>query len=110
MQDDRVQVSPPPNWWEKVATVEINQAKCSTEVRERMRTLEEWKKQQNGDIRSIRRRILGILISIILLLVGVLANIIVDYSRQPISDSVSKEVEARVEQIVQQTIDALELR
>jgi hypothetical protein len=114
--DDRHgSTTPPHNWWESLAVVRVNQTGCRTELVGRISHLEEWKKLQNGELQNIRKRITITLVSVILLLIGIVANLILDRATPPpdialavrteMAEQLGPIIESVVEQILERQIN-----
>ena len=58
-----------------LADLRVEMATCKTDKEGRLGGLEKWKKEQNGELKLIRRKGSATLIAIILLLIGVVANL-----------------------------------
>jgi hypothetical protein len=80
--------APPTQWWETVTELRIDQAKFCAEATQRVETLETWKKDQNGDIRAIRKDLaelkdstnkwlVGLLTAVVISLILLVVNIVV---------------------------------
>jgi len=72
----------------------VEMTACRTDKELRIDTLVTWKKQQNGELRRIRTKTTAILFSVILLLIGLIANLVVDRSQPDIHAIVAEVVES----------------
>ena len=78
---------------DQIADLRVDMTACRVDKESRVSGLETWKKEQNGELKQIRRKTTGILVAIILLLIGVVTNLAVERS-QP-------DVRAVVEQVIE---------
>ncbi len=79
---------------DQIADLRVEMTACRVDKEGRLDGLEGWKKEQNGELKQIRRNISGILIAVILLLVGVVANLVVDRSQPDIYAIVEQVIES----------------
>jgi hypothetical protein len=76
-RDDCAGTNPPARWWEAMTEMRVDQATFCADTRQRMETLEEWKHEQNGDIRRIRDDLSGLREATQKWLVGLLTAIVI---------------------------------
>lgn len=79
----------------QIADIRVEMAACRVDKEGRLSGLEIWKQQQNGELKLIRRKGTATLVAIILLLIGVVANLAVDQSAPA----------ANIEEVVQEAIE-----
>ena len=80
---------------DQIADLRVDMAACRVDKEGRLVWLESWKKEQNGELKRIRRKGSATLVAIILLLIGVVVNLAIDQSTPP----------ANIEEVVQETIE-----
>ena len=95
-----------------LADIRVEMATCKTDKEGRVGELERWKKAQNGELKLIRRKGTATLIAIILLLIGVVANL-ATVRTAPAQDvpaavdtAIEKQLPAMIESIVHQVLDS----
>jgi len=81
---------------DQIADMRVDMAACRVDKEGRLLGLETWKKEQNGELKLIRKKGSATLVAIILLLIGVVVNLAVG-RLSPVVD---------VEEVVQETIEA----
>ena len=81
---------------DQIADLRVDMAACRVDKDGRLSWLENWKKEQNGELKLIRRKGTSTLVAIILLLIGVVINLAVDQSTPSVD----------IEEVVQETIEA----
>lgn len=85
---------PPGTWWEEVGQMKVDYARFCENTARRIESLEQWKIEQNGDIRDIRREIssfrassqkwlVGVLTSLLLSLAVLVINLLVSIGGTP---------------------------
>ena len=87
-------------------------ATCKTDQEGRLGGLEKWMKEQNGELKLIRRKGTATLIAIILLLIGVVVNL-ATVRTAPAQDvpaevetAIAKQLPTMIESIVRQVLDS----
>ena len=80
----------------EIADLRVQMTACRVDKEGRLLGLETWKKEQNGELKLIRKKGSATLVAIILLLIGVVVNLAVG-RLSPVVD---------VEEVVQETIEA----
>jgi len=81
---------------DQIADMRVEMTACRVDKEGRLSGLETWKKEQNGELKVIRKKGTATLVAIILLLIGVVVNLAVGR----LAPSVD------VKEVVQETIEA----
>lgn len=109
--------SPPNDWWERIATMEKNQAACSAAVGQRLGFLEQWKRDQNGQLKDLRdgfaafrgsfnKWLVGLLTSILIAVMLLVMNLFVHRAEESteVMEAITQ-LQTAVETTIQQTVD-----
>ena len=95
-----------------LADLRVKMEGCRVDKNARLIGLESWKKSQNGELKLIRRKGTATLIAIILLLIGVVANLATVRTApaqditQEVETAIEEQLPLMIESIVHQVLDS----
>jgi len=85
----------------EIADLRVQMTACQVDKESRVSGLETWKKEQNGELKVIRKKSTATLVAIILLLIGVVVNLAVGRLAP------SVDVEEVVQEAIESNLDPL---
>jgi len=95
-----------------IADLRVKMEGCRVDKESRLGGLEKWKKEQNGELKLIRRKGSATLIAIILLLVGVIFDLTTERTLPAqdipteVETAIEEQLPAMIESIVHQVLDS----
>ena len=97
---------------ETLADLRVKMEGCRVDKEGRLGGLEKWKKEQNGELKLIRRKGSATLVAIILLLIGVVANLAIERTTPAqdiptaVETAIEEQLPSMIESIVHQVLDS----